>query len=198
VLRSRRWDLFELLLDWGGDIRSVDVYTVLETYNADLYERFRAYGYELTEGYAMASILGHSTSNRPLLGFVKRHRTEDPRIQWEPNIALGDHAREGNERGVGLCLRAGADPHASAFSLDLGVAEDADPEDDKEPFRGWSAIEEAARDGHLGILKRLGPDPARDDFDELYNHARYESIVAFLLTMQLPRDLTRILLWHFR
>src|SRR3989337_2287673 len=50
---------------------------------------------------------------------------------------------------------------------------------------------------HLGILKRLGPDPARDDFDELYEYARYESIVAFLLTMQPPRDLTRILSWHF-
>src|SRR3990172_8855343 len=39
VLRSRRWDLFDLLLDWGGDIRSVDVYTVLETYNSDLHRR---------------------------------------------------------------------------------------------------------------------------------------------------------------
>ena len=49
ALRSRRWDLFDLLLDWGGDIRSVDVYTVLETYNSDLYERFGASGYDLTE-----------------------------------------------------------------------------------------------------------------------------------------------------
>jgi hypothetical protein len=198
ALRSRRWDLFELLLDWGGDIRSVDVYTVLETYNSDLYERFRASGYDLTEHHAMASILGHSTSNRPLLGFVKRHRVEDPRIQRELNMALGDHAREGNERGVALCLWAGADPHAPALSLNLGIAEDADSEDDEEPFLGWSAISEAARAGNLGILKRLGPDPARDDFDELYEYARYESIVAFLLTMQPPRDLTQILSWHLR
>jgi hypothetical protein len=198
ALRSRRWDLFDLLLDWGGDIRSVDVYTVLDTYNADLYERFRASGYDLTEHHAMASILGHSTSNCPLLGFVKRHRAEDPRIQRELNIALGDHAREGNERGVALCLWAGADPHVPALSLNLGIAEDADSQDDEERFLGWSAIEEAARAGHLGILKRLGPDPARDDFDELYQYARYESIVAFLLTMQPPRDLTRILSWHLR
>ena len=198
ALRSRRWDLFDLLLDWGGDIRNVDVYTVLETYNSDLYERFRASGYDLTEHHAMGSILGHSTSNRPLLGFVKRHRAEDPRIQRELNIALGDHAREGNERGVALCLWAGADPHAPAPNPDLGITEDVESEDDEERFLGWSAITEAARAGHLGILKRLGPDPARDDFDELYEHARYESIVAFLLTMQPPRDLTRILSWHFR
>jgi ankyrin repeat protein len=197
ALRSRRWDLFDLLLEWGGDLWSVDVYTVLETYNSDLYERFRASGYDLTEGHAMASILGHSTSNRPLLGFVKRHRAEDPRIQRELNIALGDHAREGNERGVALCLWAGADPHVPALSLNLGTAENADPEDDEERFLGWSAIEEAARAGHLGILKRLGPDPARNDFDELYKHASCESIVTFLLTLQPPKDLTQILWWHF-
>src|SRR3990172_9773901 len=164
ALRSRRWDLFDLLLDWGGDLRSVDVYTVLETYNSDLYKRFRASGYDLTEGHAMGSILGHSTSNRPLLGFIKRHQAEDPKIQQELNIALGHHARKGNERGVALCLWAGADPHAPAPNPDLSIAEDVESEDDEERFLGWSAIEEVARAGHLGILKRLGPDPARDHF----------------------------------
>jgi len=42
VLRSRRWDLFDLLLEFGGDLKSVDVYTVLDIYNAQLYERFMA------------------------------------------------------------------------------------------------------------------------------------------------------------
>ena len=198
ALRSRRWDLFDLLLEWGGDLKSVDLYTVLETYNADLYERFWASGYDLTERHVMASVLGHSTSNRPLLGFVKRHRTEDPRIQRELNMALGDHAGEGNERGVALCLWAGADPHAPVLSPNLEAAQDADLEEGEERFLGWSAIYEAARAGHLGILKRLGPDPACDDFDELYEHAGSESIVSFLMTMQPPRDLTRILWWHFR
>src|SRR5690349_6784647 len=55
ALRSRRWDLFDLLLEWGGDLKSVDVYTVLDTYNAELYERFRAAGYDLTERHEMAS-----------------------------------------------------------------------------------------------------------------------------------------------
>jgi hypothetical protein len=83
------------------------------------------------------------------------------------------------------------------LSPNLEAAQDADSEEDEERFLGWSAIYEAARAGHLGILKRLGPDPACDDFDELYEHAGSESIVSFLLTMQPPRDLTRILRWHF-
>ncbi|HET6439534.1 MAG TPA: hypothetical protein VFG59_15820, partial [Anaeromyxobacter sp.] len=37
----------------------------------------------------------------------KRHRSEDPKIQQELNIALGYHVRAGNERGVNLCLWAG-------------------------------------------------------------------------------------------
>ncbi|MBP1601024.1 MAG: hypothetical protein H6Q06_1175 [Acidobacteria bacterium] len=94
--------------------------------------------------------------------------------------------------------RQGADPHAPGLLPNLGIAEDADSEESEEPFLGWSAICEAVRAGHLGILKRLGPDPVKDDFDELYEHAGCESIVAYLLTMQPPRGLTRILWWHFR
>lgn len=193
ALRFRRWDLFDLLLEWGGDLKSVDAYTVLDTYNVELYERLRAAGYDLTERHAMGAILGHSTRNRPLLGFVKRHRIEDPKIQQELNTALGYHVRAGNEKGVNLCLWAGADPHAAAPNPEIGVSEDPDPEDSEERFVGFSAVEEAASHGHLGILKRLGPDPARDDFDGLYQWTRSESIVEFLARMQPPRDLAGIL-----
>jgi hypothetical protein len=197
ALRTRRWDLFDLLLDWGADLKSADVYTVLETYNVDLYERFRAAGYDLTVDHAVASVLGHSTSNRPLLGFVKRYRSDDPKLQQELNIALGYHVRKGNEKGVSLCLWAGADAHAPAPSLEIGTSEDdGEPEDDEDRFIGWSAVAEATLAGHLEILKRLGPNPARDDFDLLYQWARDESTVAFLTTMQAPRDLTRIVSSH--
>jgi hypothetical protein len=114
ALKVRRWDLFDLLLQWGADLKSADVYTVLETYNVELYERFWAAGYELTERHEMGSILGHGTRNRPLLGFVKRHRAGDPKIQTEIDIVLGNHAREGNERCVSLCLWVGAEKHRKA------------------------------------------------------------------------------------
>ncbi|NWF73296.1 MAG: hypothetical protein HXY51_09705 [Nitrospirae bacterium] len=198
ALQARRWDLFDLLVQWGADLRSTDVYTVLNTYNVKLYERFRAAGYDLTEGHEMASVLGHGTSNRPLLGFIKRHRAEDPKIQHELDIALGYHVRAGNEKGINLCLWAGADAHAPAPNPELGFSEDAEPEDGEERFAGWSAIEEAAREGHLTILKRLGPDPTRDDFDNLYRYAKDGSIIAFLSTIQPPKDLTSILLWHLQ
>jgi hypothetical protein len=167
-------------LEWGADLESADVYTILETYNVDLYERCRAAGYDLTQRHEMGFILGHGTSNRPLLGFVKRHRHEDPNLQLELNIALGYHARAGNEKGVSLCLWAGADPHAPTPNPELGMVEDENPDDEEDGFIGWSAIEEAASAGHLDILKRLGPDPERDDFDHLYRYAKFEFIVSFL------------------
>ena len=198
ALQARRWDLFDLLLEWGADLRSADVYTVLNTYNVELYERFRAAGYDLTERHEMGSILGHGTSNRPLLGFMKRYRAEDTKIQHELDIALGYHVRAGNEKGINLCLWAGADAHAPAPNPESGLSEDADTEEGEERFTGWSAIEQAASEGHLTILQRLGPDPARDDFDNLYRYAKYGSVIAFLATIQPPKDLTSILSWHLR
>lgn len=188
ALERRRWDLFDLLLEWGADLKSVDVYTVLSTYNTELYERFRAAGYDLTEGHEMASILGRGTSNRPLLGFAKRYRAEDPKIQRELNLALRYQVREGSEKGVALCLWAGADPHTPASD----ASDESDTENGEEPS-GWSAIEEAASEGNRSLLQRLGPDPSRDNFDDLYRYAKYGSIISFLSSVQLPKDFTSIL-----
>jgi hypothetical protein len=157
ALQARRWDLFDLLLEWGADLKSTDVYTVLNTYNVDLYERFRAAGYDVTGGHEMGSILGHGTRNRPLLGFVRRHRVENPRIQTEINIALGYHVREGNERGVNnLCLWAGADPHVPAPNPSLRHSDDDDSEDGRSgSSAGLSGVSDGAR-----LCRRAG-DPRR-------------------------------------
>lgn len=196
ALQTRRWDLADLLLEWGADLQSADVYTVLNTYNVQLYDRFYDAGYDLTTRHEMGAMLGLGTRNRPLLGFVKRKCTENLKIQQELNIALGYHVRAGNVRGVSLCLWAGADPHEAAPNLEFSLTEASDTEPGEELFIGWSAIEEAARAGHLDILKRLGPDPARDDFNELYRSAKNGSIIAFLATIQPPKDLTLILSSH--
>jgi hypothetical protein len=99
---------------------------------------------------------------------------------------------------VALCLWAGADPHAPAPDPDFRVTVSPSSGEDKDPFVGWSAVEEAATAGHLEILKRLGPDPARDDFDHLHQFAKSESVMAYLATIQLPKDLTSALSWHLR
>ena len=37
VLQGRRWDLVDLLLEWGADLKSAHAYTVLNTYNVGIH-----------------------------------------------------------------------------------------------------------------------------------------------------------------
>ncbi len=185
VLRLRRHDLVDLLLEWGADPRQVDLETLLDTYDSQLFERFRSLGIDLTAGYAVANALGEHTSNKPLFGYARRHRLDDPKVQAALDTALVLHAGEGNEKGVMLCLWAGADPHALVPNLrwmrfGIGSAEEED---------AWrSAVQEACSQGHAAILERLGPDITRDDFDELFCSAANEEVIALLARSALPRD----------
>ncbi len=175
---------------------SVDPYVLLDTYKGDMYERFRTAGYDLTQRHEMGDILGHHTRAKPLFGFAKRHRAEDPKTQKELDMALGCHVRAGNERGIALCLWAGADPHTPVPDLDLGFWIDKEPEDENDSI-GSSAIAEAAERGAIRILQKLGPDPARDNFDELFEQAAHGGVVEFLATIQPPRNLTSCLQHQF-
>ena len=189
ALKLRRGDLVDLLLEWGADPRRVDLDILFETYDSQLFERFRGLGVDLTAGHALAYALGYHTSNKPLLGFAKRHRLDEPRIQTALDIALAHHAGEGHEKGVLLCLWAGADPHAPAPDMDyMGIRDDEEDEDE-----GRSAIQQACSGGHASILERLRPDPARDDYEELFFSAANENVIAILARSALPKDSGRVI-----
>jgi hypothetical protein len=160
ALRGRRFDLVTLLLDWGTDPHRVDLDNLFGTYNSDLFERFRELGVDLVANHALAGAIAYHTSNKPLLGFAKRLRLTDQRFQKELDIALAHHAAEGNEKGLQLCLWAGANPHAPVPSLRFGSSESPE-EDNSDPDGGCllsSAIYEACQSGREEILKRLAPD----------------------------------------
>lgn len=186
ALTDRRWDLVDLLLEWGADPQDVDLETLFGTYQTSLFERFFAYGVDLTADHELASCLGHHTSNKPLFGFARRHRAGDSRIQRELNIALGHHAETGNEKGVLLCLWAGADPHAPAPSLRYDLRGQGDDGDDYD-YGGVSAVWQACCSGHHQLLARLGVDPERDDIDSLYCVARNAATIGVLMRVAPPR-----------
>jgi hypothetical protein len=104
ALHARRWDLLDMLLEWGADPHRVSLADLFDTYNSGLIERFRTLGVDLTANHEMAAALAYHTSNKLLFGFAKRHREHDAKIQNELNIALVHHASEGNEKGVQLWL----------------------------------------------------------------------------------------------
>jgi ankyrin repeat protein len=161
-------------MEWGADPHRVCLADLFDSYNTGLIERFRALGVDLTAHHDMARALAYHTSNKPLFGFAKRHRDQDVKVQNELNIALVHHASDSNEKGVQLCLWAGADPHSAAASLRFpSLGEDDNEADEDDRFLGFTAIYEACRRGDSRILERLNPDPSRDDFDELYSIARF-------------------------
>lgn len=189
ALDARRPDLAHLLLDWGADPHAVELEKLFDSYDSSLFERFYSLGVDLTKRHALAEALAYHTSNKPLFGFVKRHGTSDERLRRELNMALAHHAGEGNEKGVLLCLWAGADPHAPALSVRYGYMDD--DEEDEEPA-GGSAISTASFGGHVELLRRFQPDPARDDFDALLAWTRSPGVVDLLASLALPTDVTAV------
>ena len=186
ALELRRADLVELLLAWGADPHRFDRALLFETYDAALFDRFYRLGVDLTERHALAEALGYHTSNKPLYGFAKRYHRTDARIQRDLDMALAHHAWEGNEKGALLCLWAGGDPHKSVPSLRYY---DEDDEDEEEAEAGdGSAVCGACYSGHVKLLERFAPDPARYSFDRLYRLARNADVVDALARRAMPTD----------
>ena len=190
-LESRRFDLLDLLLDWGATPSRVSAYDVFGTYQTALMERFRRLGVDLTRGHHLAYVLCEHTSNKPAFGWARRHRGTDQRIQRELDMALCHHVRNGTERGIALCLWAGADPHARVPDPYQGSTDEADDEPS-----GWNAIFEACYAGNVALLEKLEPNPDIDDFDELYRWARDQDVARVLSRIQLPTDMGAILTWY--
>jgi hypothetical protein len=197
VLAARRWDLLDLLLEWGADPRRVDLEALFGTYDSKLFARFREMGVDLTCHFVMARTLGEHTSNKPLFGFVRRHRKEDPGFQRALDMALVLHAGEGSEKGIHLCLWAGANPHAPVPNLRyLRYGSSAAEEEDDEPTYGRSAIHEACAHDRPEVLRLLRPDPAIDDFSDLYGVASSRRMIQELAQIQPPREDDSTLLLH--
>ena len=94
----------------------------------------------------MAYNLAEHTSNKPLFGFVKKYQASYPAFQIELTMALCEHTREKNQKGVSLCLWAGADPHRPVPDLRFWH------DDDAGEMLG-TAIEEAVYSGNLHALQ---------------------------------------------
>jgi hypothetical protein len=180
ALRRRAWDLVELLLAWGAEPKSTSPFLILDTYRVEVMERFWALGVDYAKGHELADYLSGSTRNRPAYGWARRHHDE-PRIARELAMALAEAVIEQREKAVHLLLWAGADAHLSAPYLRWARGTDASDCDD-------SAIGAAILFGRGSFLKILKPNPARDDFDDLWSRVTDPEAVDCLAAVSKPTD----------
>ena len=78
AMSLRAWNLFELLVAWGANLKQVEPAEVLDTYRVDLMERFWEGGVDYTKDHVLARHLASNSSNRPLYGWAKRHQEIQP------------------------------------------------------------------------------------------------------------------------
>lgn len=156
---DNKYDLAVLLADGGADIKAVDFDDVCYTANPMMMRFFLDRGIDAVTGEPFARALQYPT--RPLLGIFMSYRDKIPGLQYQLDLALRHHAREGKLKWVCLLLWAGGNPHLSL--PDIG--EESDPD--------WktSALEEALRRGHVEIVKKMPIDPKQDDLPKLLGAA---------------------------
>jgi hypothetical protein len=119
ALKTRAFDIVDLLLKWGADPTAVEASSVVDTYKTDLIDRFWRAGLDYTADQGFVSYLA-DTVNKPLYGWLRRNRS-DQRLQDALDVALREAVVENREKPVHLLLWAGAEPHRRVPSArDLG------------------------------------------------------------------------------
>jgi hypothetical protein len=145
---------------------------------------------DFTKDHALARTLADHSSNRPAYGWARRHKDE-PKIARELAVALSHAVVENRERAVALLIWAGADPHRKAPDLRWDRGDEVDEECS-------SPIEMAVLYGHGHLLPTLKPNPARDDFDNLWSWACDLVSIDYLAKIRLPTDWSKMLLRNLR
>jgi hypothetical protein len=161
AVSSRRLDLVELLLANGADIKSVPLADVLLTWEPTLIRFFLDHGVDPVQGRPFAEAFGARvrTALRPFVEYKRAHPELAPTLQDQMDCALRHFCGGGDLKWVNLLMWAGGDPRSRGPCLEKEYTED--------PECYTSGLEEACRSENLDVLKKLKPDPSRDDLTEL-------------------------------
>lgn len=183
---SRRLDLVELLLQHGADINSVGLADVLLDWEPKMIRFFLDHGADPIRGRPFAVAFGARirTALRAFLECKESHPELAPQLQEQLDCALRYFCAEGDLKWVSLLMWAGGDPRSRGPSLEKDYTED--------PECHTSGLEEACRSENAEVLKKLKPDPSRDNLPVLLREAAMwgrKTILEYLLGFGLnPND----------
>ena len=177
----RNRDIVELMFQHGATVDSVEFDYIVSIGDGEIIRRFIDLGADLITRYPIASGLIRQT--RLFLGIYKSNIDKHPELQFQAAMALRHFCDEGSLRGVSLMMWLGANPRTK-------VPHDADDEDEEY----WdTAMQAAAWKGQMDIIKRLKPDPALDDVNQLLNqslHCRSMELVRYWVALGADRNHT--------
>lgn len=161
AVSSRRLDLVELLLANGAAIKAVRLVDVLLTWEPKLIRLFLDHGADCLEGRPFAEAFGAKirTALRPFLDYKQIHPDLAPQLQEQLDCALRYFCGEGDLKWVSLLMWAGGNPRSRGPCLGKEYTED--------PECYTSGLQEACGSENLDVLRKLKPDPKRDDLTEL-------------------------------
>ena len=182
--QERQVGLVELALQYGADPRAVSFLDALLAWDRRVVSVLLERGADLVTDYPFARAF--QMRIRTALGCYldcRRHRPDlADALQQQADMALRQACSDENLKWVSLLLWVGADPRTKGLAVD----DVNDPDIANDPEAQRSALQEACICGHLEIVKRLKPDPARDDLSELLREASTfakRDVIAYLLSL---------------
>ena len=185
AVRQKRLDLVELLVACGAEIKAVPFTDVLLGWEPRIIQFFIDNGADVITGSPFAVAFGEKirTALRPFLECKQRYPELANSLQEQTDRALRKFAYDGDLKWLSLLMWAGADPRSRG--LMLGDEHFGRTEEDRAELAA-TALMEACYQDNVDVLKRLKPDPSRDNLTELLNCAATLSrkeIIKYLLEL---------------
>jgi hypothetical protein len=180
AINHKRADIISLLLDRGTPVDSCIFSWACSTGDPNTIRVFLERGADPIKDFPFYHAF--TCCLKPLLGVYKTYVEKFPDLQIQADMALCHYAKEGNLRCVSLLMWAGARP-------DKEVPDAQEPDRD---YQDACALVQAARAGHLGVLKRMKPENYPDLFPSLVEdcwHHNSKEVLEYIRETGIPMNL---------
>jgi hypothetical protein len=187
AVRRQMPEIAVMLVEQGADASSVPFSDVICAWDPAMMRYFMARGCDPFKEDDFARALSYGI--RTALGFYmdckRDHPEQADNLQFQLDMALALHCREGNEKWVAMLMWSGGDPHAKVRDLEC-------KKDQDKPWHQISGAEEAARKGHVKVLEFLDLEGSHPDAQSILYEACcgiHEQAVHYLLKLGInPND----------
>ncbi len=189
AVRKSRFDIVQMLVNYGAEPLSVPFQDVLCSYLPDMARYFISKKADLLTGNPFTVAFRYKV--RPALGVYLDSSRQFPELknalQRQLDMALAYHCGEGSMKWVRLLMWAGGNPLATVPNIEY-------PKYMDDPEMWHSGAEAAALNGHLDVIKKICINPRNHIWQKALCSASafgHSQIVQFLLeTCVPPNDMT--------